>query len=658
MQSIVTILAVAAFGASDTAPLAVEVAPGFHGFYRAASWVPVRVTVKNTRGDLTGRLRVEAWRGGGKPTAAASRSFESPKASMKTCILQVFLANGEDCVRAEFLDRSDEVVAAGECVITQPEAEHCEVFGAVGPITIQLYPADRAGEESKRHVLASIDPSKLPDQIESFDTFSALILARPYAPIGSASTEALLAWVRGGGRAVVTIGGRQGEYARSAWPSFTGIAVARTTETDLGPELTRQVEGSPALNWPTQISELAGPGEVVLTANGRPLALRVRVGSGTVTLLGFDASAKPFRDWSGMPAMWQRLLQTEPLGLTLAETAYPRLTTTEMLQNLVRHAGSRELGLVWVVPLIIVYIILIGPVDYALSRKASRRRITWITFPSYVIGFSLIIYLGARYTKQGAMTYRHVTVYDAASGSTTARVTKWFSIYPPASKVYRIACRQANQFIGLAESGTTDLARRPETRYESDSTATLAVALPQWSSQMLRADGEVDAPAFTAVLRLGKSAATLKIDGELPISLPKADLVYGRWVVPLENVQTGRELTVKLDRPIRDHLTQEFSGSDSDQIAGQISRYAPWSQCLFLSLRRECDRHLSPRRAPIFHSRLDLTRHLTSDGAYLLGAVHGDVSGERVMVDGRRVELEPNNTSRVFVRYRVDVQHQ
>jgi len=658
MQSIITILAAAALGASDTSPISVQVAPGFHGFYRAASSVPVRVTIKNKRGDLKGRVRVEAWRGGGRATAAASLDFESPRASTKTCTLQVFLANGEDRVRAELVDRRDEVVAAGEGVLTRPAGEHCEVFGTVGPITLQLYPADQAGEESKRQILASIDPSKLPDQMVSYDIFSALVLARPYAPVGVASTEALLAWVRGGGRAVVVIGGRGREYARSAWPRATGVMVTRTVETDLGPGLARQLKVSETVNWPTQITELSGPGEVILAVGGRPLAHRVRVGSGTVTLLGFDASAKPFRDWSGMPHVWQRLLQTDSQGLTIEETAHPRVATSDILQNLVRHAGSRELGLAWVVPLIIVYIILIGPVDYFLSKKSSRRRITWFTFPSYVIGFSLIIYVGARYTKQGAMTYRHVTVYDAASGSTTARVTKWFSVYPPASKVYRVACRQASQAIGLAESGATDLARRPETRYESDSSATLAVALPQWSSQMLRAEGAVEVPSFAAVLRLGKPSATLQIDGDLPIPLPDADLIYGRWVVPLGDVQAGRKLTVKFDRPIETHLSQEFFGANADQITRDISRYRAGCQCLFMSFRRECDRHLSPRRAPVLHSRLDLTRHLASDAAYLFGAVDGDVPGERVLVDGRRVGLEPNNTSRVFVRYRVDVKHQ
>ena len=308
-------------------------------------------------------------------------------------------------------------------------------------------------------------------------------------------------------------------------------------------------------------------------------------------------------------------------------------------------------------PLIIVYIILIGPVDYVLSKKCSRRRITWITFPSYVIGFSAIIYIGALYTKQATMTYKHLTVYDAASGSRTARVTKWFSVYPPESRVYQVACRA--QFVGLAEGGVTDLALRPVTLYGSDSRASLSVALPQWSSQLLRADGEVEVSEFTAVLLVKGDRAKLTVDGRLPLPLPKADLVYGPWIALLMDVRSGRSYSIAFTKQrrqyVRDHLVRHHR---ADRIAREVATYKPWLQALFLSLRRECDLAHLPRRPPVFHARLDLTRHVQDGAAYILGTIQGDLPGEEVTVDRRRVGMAPDDSSAVFVRYRVEVRHE
>lgn len=655
MRTVLAVLWCVAAQGADTG-LRVQVDAGFSGVYRVGSWVPVRVTVRNTRADVTGRLVVEATGAPGAGAAAASCPFHSPKSSLKSRWVCIYLADSAKRVRARLLDGQGEPVARGECALTGGEPERAELFGAVGPVALSLYPSRLAGEEAKWHVQVAIDPRWLPDVSAAYDPFSVLVFARPGADLDSSISKALAKWVRGGGRAVVIAGGRGPEFQRSFWSDLTGLSVGRSVAANLGPLLAREVRGKSEFDWPTQVAELAGRGQTVLRAGTHALAQRVRLGSGSVTVLAFDAAAMPFRDWPDAGVWWHRLLHTEPQGLNVQRAARVRRDTSEILASRIRHKESRELGLTWVVPLMLFYVILIGPVDYVLAKRYPRRRITWYTFPSYVLLFSAAIYWGARATKAGRMTYQHVTVLDAASGEDTGRVTKWFSIYPPESRVYSVACRQAGEAIGLAEQDVGVLAQRPETRYDAGGRATLAAALPQWSSQLLRADGTVPVAKFRATLLPQEDGVTLRIEGRLPVPLHEARVVYGRRILPADGLAGDETRRIGfMDRQADYNRNQYGATVTGDMVDRKLDNLPARLLATYLSLRRYSDRAVDRTYPPVFHARLDLTRHVDAGAAYIIGAASGDLPGEQVLVEGRPIAQERAGRSHLIVRYRLEL---
>ena len=108
--SLPLILVIAVQGAAQDDGLAMAVDAGFSQAYREGSWTPVRVTVGNTKGDLRGVVRVEAMQGN-VTTCVVIREFESPKNSVKTCSVCLFLNRGETAVQARFINRSGVAVA-------------------------------------------------------------------------------------------------------------------------------------------------------------------------------------------------------------------------------------------------------------------------------------------------------------------------------------------------------------------------------------------------------------------------------------------------------------------------------------------------------------------------------------------------------------------
>src|SRR2546427_8444967 len=52
----------------------------------------------------------------------------------------------------------------------------------------------------------------------------------------------------------------------------------------------------------------------------------------------------------------------------------------------------RKLPVQWLLLLLVVYLLVIGPVDQFCLKRANKQMLTWVTFPVYVALFSLLIY--------------------------------------------------------------------------------------------------------------------------------------------------------------------------------------------------------------------------------------------------------------------------
>jgi len=187
--------------------------------------------------------------------------------------------------------------------------------------------------------------------------------------------------------------------------------------------------------------------------------------------------------------------------------------------------------------------------------------------------------------------------------------------------------------------------------------AELRAVLPQWSSELLRADALVPAGPSTATLTLSGSKGTLRIDGELPIPIQAGFVVYGSHVATLTRVPTGEPIPIAFDDTRRqiwydqDVMCLEPSDNPHDQVRSYACHWGG-----FFSFRRDHERVRRRRGLPAFDARLDLTRHLQEGAAYLIGAVTKDTAAHAVSLDGRWIAREKSEPSVTFMRYRLDVQ--
>ena len=93
----------------------------------------------------------------------------------------------------------------------------------------------------------------------------------------------------------------------------------------------------------------------------------------------------------------------------------------------------------WVALLIVLYILLIGPIEYFfLKRVLGRLELTWITFPIIVLTVSLAAYFTAYSLKGRDLKVNKIDVVDVDPASGESYGTTWFTIFSPRIDNYTI----------------------------------------------------------------------------------------------------------------------------------------------------------------------------------------------------------------------------
>src|SRR5262249_14528589 len=138
------------------------------------------------------------------------------------------------------------------------------------------------------------------------------------------------------------------------------------------------------------------------------LIARTPYGMGQVILVAFDLDEAPFTSWPGQEKFWDLFLaKTAPKPSVTAQDFNRRwggMGDPEDSNDLASHVQSSleeipEVPVIsfgWVALFILIYILIVGPIDYLFLKKVVKRlELTWITFPTVVLVISAVAYFTA-----------------------------------------------------------------------------------------------------------------------------------------------------------------------------------------------------------------------------------------------------------------------
>lgn len=316
----------------------------------------------------------------------------------------------------------------------------------------QFVPEPDARDTGLRVALFENDPHKLPDLWFGYQGIDLMILGTDKKEFLSALTnkrplvEALSAWVRRGGRLVIPVNHQNQDFLAQllqspAWqpalpvmpPANPGDvkqnAVAHLPQIQNWAGAALDHRFPPLGSPPVPIAKLdprnvpEGAWDVQeKTEDGRTLIARMPYGLGSITYLAFSLDQPPFTRWDGRVQFL----------MTLCRKLAPRINERDdLIQDRFMRGEQREADLatslhgtldnfdVNVIPFgyvalfIILYILIVGPLDYFILKHVFKRlEWTWITFPAVVVAVSVAAYYTAYALKGNDLKINKIDVID------------------------------------------------------------------------------------------------------------------------------------------------------------------------------------------------------------------------------------------------------
>lgn len=599
MFSILLVLCFAApAAAADQTGAVTGLRAGFAGKYRVGCWTPVEVELQGGPSDLEGRLELTAPDGDGLASVVTSDELALPAGQTLRTLMYVKFGRLESPLKAAF--RTDAGVAFSRTFVAGAEGSALEaalpsaerlLVQLGSPIGIEEVLAQQRRDSPDHATLAVVSQvDQLPTQWFGYESADTVVLSadeRIYADFGGDPERwrALEAWLERGGRLIFAPGAAASAalapgspLARLTPGTFDGIvALARTgsLETYTNSAVRIELQRSGGLRV-ARLSHWQGLAEV--REGDLPLIVRAPRIFGRVTFIALDLGQGPLAAWPGRSELVKRLLGGSSRRENRDDQDFGRPAATHLgltdlagqLRGALDQYAEVELAPFWLVAgLVFVYMLLIGPIDYFLHRRLTRRMgLTWLTFPFWVVAFSAGAYWGAGRLKGDKLRVNQVDLVDFDVASQRVRGTTWLNVFSPETKLYDLSLALRLAAVDPAEPSARlwswlgmpgpalggmeqTAAFSPSTlqayRFSPALDETLGAPIPVWSTKGFTARWQCQAsPRLVAQLKAGvDGVAEGRITSRLAAPLTDCLLVSGRWAYKIGEFAPGQTVVVR-----------------------------------------------------------------------------------------------------------------
>jgi hypothetical protein len=549
--------------ASSPSGLAMEAEAAFDGYFKYGEWLPVWVQLENSGPGLEAEVRVRVTGGGGAVTFAAPAAL--PTGSRKRIPVYVLPNNFSHQLEVQLVAGSD--VLLSQKVPVNPQANVTYLVGLVAPergaISL-LQSASLPGNRSKEVIDLSL--SDLPERLEGLRSFDCLILNDvDTSALKPEQKAALEAWVSQGGRLVIG-GGAGALRATAGLPgSLLPLVPGGEVEMDALPGLA-DFTGGDAVRVPGPFVVATGEmseGRTLVAQDGVPLVRARTVGSGWVYFVALDLAASPFDAWTGTIPFWEKLMSP---GAAYPEWLPPDMSARQMKSAQMSYALSnlpsldlpsiRGLGV-----LLLLYVLLVGPVNYLVLRWKKRLHWAWGTIPLITVAFSAGAF-GLGYALRGTDLILNKIAVVSLQSDGTASVTSYLGLFSPARQSYEIEVPGNGLLSPLASDynpwgpgGTNALGEMIFVQGEPSHVRGLAVN--QWSMQTFMTESTwAGFGQVVSDLQFEDDALVGTVRNETAHTLADVVLALGNYFVRLGDLPPGREALVTMS--LADVTSQAF----------------------------------------------------------------------------------------------------
>lgn len=434
------LLAVAMPVSAQSEGVQMAVMPYLGGHVKYGEWLPLRISLSNAGRDIDAEVRAEI--AGSSGTAVYALPVPLPMGARKEVTLYVLPSNFTKEIVVHLTDGKQQVLAEAKTAITaHPQNEY--LIGAVVPDAGALAMLNGLSlpERSDTHlILLSLED--LPERIEALRSLDCLILAGvDTSSLTPTQGEALLGWVRLGGRLFIGGGAGAGRVLAGLPEALRPVSLGQTVELNSLNALAAFTDRPILVPGPFLATLPADyRGRALISQGGNALLVQRNLGEGWVAYLALDPTVTPFDAWAGLHPFWKKLLEADaPLPPNAPVDIPRRNLEAEQMWNALTNLPTLELPSVrWLAALLVLYIVLVGPVNYLLLRKLRRLDWGWVTVPVLTLVFSVGGY-GLGFSQRGNdVVINEISIIPLSPGSRFLEMRSYVGLFSPGKSDYTI----------------------------------------------------------------------------------------------------------------------------------------------------------------------------------------------------------------------------
>ncbi len=394
--------------AQAAAPLEVKATAGISGKAKYQSVVPLQVTVKNNGADFSGDMAINS-----------SNSYEAASA----LVVPIDIAAGEEKTFTFYLDglADNGYSDADLFAFYEGNIEKGKKIAYKGTKRLQsnfLDPTstfvytltDKSDRLSALLRLSSFVPQNnveifninqlkdytFPEDEQGLAMANVIVVDEvAIADLAQKQQEALLKWVQDGGTLLLgatdqvdaTAGVFKEYLPMSLSQEMTAISAETLTKLSGGGIFTQPISIHTATNHEGSLP--------VLTENNIVLASKKKVGSGEIIQTAFSLGDQPLASMDGYAALLAKLIDIQSISQQgmMSQGQSPLDQISYELRNINELFPSFEVSVSYMLIVIILYIIIIGPVLYFVLKKVDKREHAWWIIPVFSIVLSIGLFI-------------------------------------------------------------------------------------------------------------------------------------------------------------------------------------------------------------------------------------------------------------------------
>ena len=402
---------------------------GFDGFQRPGAWTPIFVTMDNqssgtaSAADFRGFLQIECAPHSDGAPVRFTQAVDLPVSARKIFTLFArFPEVGNTPPPLELTAENGRRLARITVDVKNVPRTNL-LLGVVSSDVERVYlPMMRDGLD--RFLRARVDPELFPESWVGLDSLDVIVMPQwPRGGLSGPGLQALQDWVQMGGTLVMLGGQRTMGWSEAAAKELLPVELSGVSRLVERGDRLEVVNGTAPLvakerNFViSDATALPGTTELV-SIGGKGLLFRADRGLGQVLFFANDLQAGEVGSQASSLLLDRVLRPAWFAAMPLPNMAGPEDEFPQALQDLSLLTGrsARPPNAVLMILMLVIYAVLVGPVNFLGLRKLGKLEWAWATTPALVFVFFGLIYGLGKATRSGEGILREMDVQRFRAG--------------------------------------------------------------------------------------------------------------------------------------------------------------------------------------------------------------------------------------------------